>query len=61
MLRALLRAHKVSQKAAKAGFDWQDTEEVLNKLDEETTEFKEAIRKRTLKALKKSSATCSSL
>lgn len=40
---ALLRAHKVSQKAAKAGFDWQDISEVISKLDEETAEFKEAV------------------
>lgn len=46
VMPALLRAHKVSQKAAKVGFDWQDTEEVLTKLDEETAEFKEAIRKK---------------
>jgi len=40
---ALLRAHKVSQKAAKAGFDWKEVDEVLNKLREETDEFKKAL------------------
>lgn len=40
---ALLRAHKVSQKAAKAGFDWKDVDEVLDKLKEETDEFKKAL------------------
>ncbi len=40
---ALLRAHKVSQKAAKTGFDWKDVDEVLKKLEEETAEFKKAL------------------
>lgn len=42
VLPALLRAHKVSQKAAKVGFDWKDVGEVFGKLDEEIAEFKEA-------------------
>lgn len=46
VLPALLRAHKISQKAAKAGFDWKNTEEVLEKLDEELEEFKEAVREK---------------
>lgn len=45
-LPALLRAHKISQKAAKTGFDWKSVDEVLEKLDEETSEFKEAVRGR---------------
>lgn len=40
---ALLRAHKVSQKAAKAGFDWKDVREVLGKVEEEVGEFKAAV------------------
>ena len=44
VLPALLRAHKISQKASKAGFDWRSAEEVLEKLDEETSEFKEAVK-----------------
>ncbi len=40
---ALLRAHKISQKAAKAGFDWKDVDGVLDKLDEEKEEFKKAL------------------
>lgn len=39
VLPALLRAHKVSQKAAKAGFDWKENREVLEKLREEVDEF----------------------
>lgn len=46
VLPALLRAHKISQKASKVGFDWKGVEEVLEKLDEETAEFKEAVRTR---------------
>lgn len=46
VLPALLRAHKVSQKAARAGFDWKDIDEVIVKLDEEIGEFKEAVRRR---------------
>lgn len=48
-LPALLRAHKVSQKAARVGFDWKRVDEVLEKLDEETAEFKEAVRGRRAK------------
>jgi len=46
VLPALLRAHKVSQKAARAGFDWTDMNEVLLKLDEEIAEFKQAVKNR---------------
>lgn len=42
---ALLRAHKISQKAAKVGFDWKDVEEVFVKLEEELDEFKAEVRK----------------
>jgi len=43
---ALLRAHKVSQKAAKVGFDWKDISHVLEKLDEEVLEFHAAVKAR---------------
>lgn len=43
VLPALLRAHKVSQKAAKAGFDWSGTAGVLEKLNEEIAEFQRAV------------------
>lgn len=46
VLPALLRAHKISQKASKVGFDWKGVEEVLDKLDEEVGEFKEAVREK---------------
>jgi MazG family protein len=40
---ALLEALKVTTKAAKVGFDWQDTDEIFAKLDEEVAELKAAI------------------
>ncbi|MBI5599394.1 MAG: nucleoside triphosphate pyrophosphohydrolase [Deltaproteobacteria bacterium] len=40
---ALLSAHRISKRAAKAGFDWKDVKEVLGKVDEELAEFKEAL------------------
>ncbi len=41
---ALLRAHKISKKAARSGFDWKDIDGVLEKVSEELSEFSEAIR-----------------
>ncbi len=43
-LPALLTAYKLQKKAAKVGFDWDDVEGALGKLDEELGELKEAIR-----------------
>ncbi|MFQ5736944.1 MAG: nucleoside triphosphate pyrophosphohydrolase [Thermodesulfobacteriota bacterium] len=43
VLPALLRAHKVSKKAARIGFDWQDVQEVFVKVDEELEEFKQEV------------------
>jgi len=42
-LPALLRAERLTEKAARVGFDWERTEDVLLKLDEETRELREAI------------------
>ncbi|MBF0458495.1 MAG: nucleoside triphosphate pyrophosphohydrolase [Nitrospirae bacterium] len=42
-LPSLLRAFMVSDRASRAGFDWKDTEGVLEKLEEELKEFKEAV------------------
>lgn len=50
-LPALMRAHKVSQKAAKVGFDWPHVDGVLMKVDEEMDEFKEAVRKHDPRAM----------
>jgi tetrapyrrole methylase family protein/MazG family protein len=40
---SLLRASKMSKKAARAGFDWERTEQVLEKVEEEFGELKEAM------------------
>jgi len=42
-LPALLRARRVQQKAANIGFDWPDNGPVLDKIDEELRELREAI------------------
>ena len=47
-LPSLLRAHRIQDRASRVGFDWEKVEDVLPKLDEELTEFREALkRKRT--------------
>ncbi|TAN62421.1 nucleoside triphosphate pyrophosphohydrolase [bacterium] len=43
-LPALLRAHKISKKAAKTGFDWKDIAHVLDKVREELKEFEDAVK-----------------
>lgn len=42
---SLMRAQKVQKRAAKAGFDWEEMQGPLDKIDEETAELKEAIKK----------------
>jgi len=42
-LPSLLRAHRVQEKASRAGFDWNHLNEALPKLDEEIAEFKETL------------------
>ncbi len=39
-LPALTRAEKLTRRAARVGFDWQDAAQVLDKLDEEVTELR---------------------
>jgi len=43
-LPALKRAQKLCKRAARVGFDWPDAERVLDKVEEETQELREAIR-----------------
>ncbi len=45
-LPALIKAHRVQSRAAKVGFDWKDISDVLEKLNEELREFREAIDKK---------------
>lgn len=40
----LLKSYKMHKKAAKAGFDWDNTDEVFAKLDEELGELKDAAK-----------------
>jgi len=40
---ALLEALKLTKRAAKVGFDWENAEQIFAKLDEETAELKKAI------------------
>jgi len=40
---ALMRAEKLTKRAARIGFDWPDAKSVFNKLDEELGELHEAI------------------
>ena len=41
---ALIRSYKVQEKAAKVGFDWDNTEDVIAKVDEEIQELKDAYK-----------------
>ena len=40
---ALLLAHEVQRRAARVGFDWDDASQVLDKVEEEIEELREAI------------------
>ena len=42
-LPALLKASRLTEKAARVGFDWRRTEDVFEKLDEEMAEVREAV------------------
>ena len=42
-LPGLMRAQKLQSRAARVGFDWPDVSGVLNKIDEERTEVRDAI------------------
>jgi MazG family protein len=43
---ALMEANQLATKAARAGFDWRDVDEIFDKLSEETEELRAAIRER---------------
>jgi len=45
-LPSLLRAHRLQDRAARVGFDWDKIEDVMKKLDEEIAEFKDAMAKK---------------
>jgi len=43
-LPALLKAMRLTEKAANVGFDWEKTDDIFEKIDEEIGELKDAIR-----------------
>ena len=49
---ALLKAYRVQEKAAQFGFDWERTEEIFDKIDEELAEFKQALKENDFPAIK---------
>ena len=42
-LPALLRAHRLQEKASRVGFDWKEADEVLRKVEEEMRELRQAM------------------
>ncbi len=50
-LPSLLRAHRLQDRAARVGFDWDKIGDVMKKLDEEIGEFKEAMEKKNEDAI----------
>jgi tetrapyrrole methylase family protein/MazG family protein len=42
-LPSLLKAHRIQSRAARVGFDWSRVADVMDKLDEELSEFREAL------------------
>jgi tetrapyrrole methylase family protein/MazG family protein len=47
---ALIRAYRVSKRAAATGFDWDDIDGVMEKMEEEWGEFKHALKTENKKA-----------
>jgi tetrapyrrole methylase family protein/MazG family protein len=41
---SLLRAHEIQRKAAKVGFDWSSSDQIIEKIEEEISELKDAVR-----------------
>ena len=50
-LPALMRAYRISERAAGVGFDWPDIDSLFNKLDEELAELKAALKRANLEEL----------
>jgi tetrapyrrole methylase family protein/MazG family protein len=51
-LPALMRAYRLTQRASKVGFDWENKDQVWAKLEEELKEFQEALRRGKEEALR---------
>ena len=50
-LPALMRAYRISERAARIGFDWADLSGVMEKVEEEWAEFKAEVTKNDLKGI----------
>lgn len=50
-LPALMRSFKVQQKAAQVGFDWDNTEDVIKKVDEEIQELKDVYNSKNVERI----------
>lgn len=49
---ALIQSYQIQKKAAKVGFDWDNTDDVIKKIKEETEEVEEAIKENDIKKIK---------
>ena len=52
-LPALLKAYNIQKKAAKVGFDWDEVEDIWQKLEEELQEVKDAVQQAERSELEK--------
>lgn len=50
-LPALLKAHRLQEKAAGVGFDWNNTNEIWLKIEEELAELREALQQQQIHAI----------
>jgi tetrapyrrole methylase family protein/MazG family protein len=50
-LPALMRSYKVQQKAAQVGFDWDNSDDVFNKVDEEICELKDVYKSENMERI----------
>lgn len=50
-LPALMRSYKVQQKAAQVGFDWDNTEDVFAKVDEEIQELRDVYKSKNVERI----------
>lgn len=50
-LPSLLRAHRIQSRASRVGFDWNNIDGVMDKLDEELSEFRDALQQKDAAAI----------